>query len=394
MPKGAGPRSAGPDGDGGGAAERRGGSRVQVSAPFRNASQGVRNPQAALRAYCHAGGMSSRARGQSLGAPALGAPAVQVAVALGILYIVWGSTYLAIRVAVVTIPPLLGSGIRFVIAGSILYLVTGRQCGGQIKLVQPTRAQWRDAAIIGACLLGGGNGLLSIGEVTVASGIAALIIGTMPMWVALIGRLAFGMRIDRLTVAGIALGLLGVAILVGPAGDIGQLDPLGVAVLLGSPILWALGSLYSRGASHPERPLLGVAMQMLCGGTLLVCLGVATGEAGSLRADQVSPASVEALVYLIGVGSLIGYSSYGWLLRVAPLSLISTYAYVNPVVAVILGSVILGEPLTPRTIAAAAIIVVAVSLIVTAGGRRAPAPDDGRGATAERTAVPEPAATG
>ncbi len=301
----------------------------------------------------------------------LAAPAVQVAIALTALYIVWGSTYLAIRVVVETLPPLLAAGVRFVIAGAILYVATGRVRGARFALVRPPRVEWRDAAIIGGFLLAGGNGLVMLGEVTIPSGITALIIATMPVWVAIIGRLVFGLRMSTLTVAGIALGLLGVGILVWPAGDIGQLDPIGVLLVLGSPILWAIGSLYSRRAHHPTSALVGVSMQMLCGGLLLLALGVVAGELGGLHAERFSPESLAALVYLILIGSLIGYTAYGWLLRVAPLSLISTYAYVNPVVAVILGAVILGEPITPRTVFAGAVIVGAVAVIVWARGREA-----------------------
>jgi drug/metabolite transporter (DMT)-like permease len=304
----------------------------------------------------------------------LAAPGAQVAAALLALYFVWGSTYIAIRVLVETVPPLLGAGVRFVIAGAILYAVTTRQSGpGSRAPLHPTRAEWRDAAIIGAFLLAGGNGLLNVGEVTVPSGIAALIVATMPMWVAVFGRIGFGMRVGALGAAGIALGLVGVAILVWPTGDIGRLDPFGALVVLGSPILWAIGSLYSRRARHPASPLVAVAMQMLAGGALLVVLGLAFGELGGLRADRVTPQSLAALAYLIGVGSLVGYTAYGWLLRVAPLSLISTYAYVNPVVAVILGAIILGEPITPRTILAGAVILAAVAVIVWARGRESAA---------------------
>ncbi len=316
-------------------------------------------------------------RSMTAAARPLAASTARVALALVTLYLVWGSTYLGIRIMVGSIPPLLGSGIRFLAAGSILYVLAGRRAGG---LVVPGRAEWRDAAVIGAFLLVGGNGLLAIGETTVASGIAALIIATMPLWVAVIGRLFFGMRLAWLTAGGIAIGLAGVAVLVWPTGGVAGIDPRGALLVMGSPILWAIGSLYSRGARHTERPLLGVAMQMLWGGIFLTLLAIALGELAAFRPASLTTDSVVAAGYLILVGSLVGYSAYGWLLRVAPLPLISTYAYVNPIVAVLLGATFLGEPVTPRTLLAGVIIVAAVAVIVWARSREsaasAPDPDE------------------
>ncbi len=306
-------------------------------------------------------------RAMSTRSQALAAPGVQVAIALGVLYVVWGSTYLAIRVVVGTIPPFGSASVRFLIAGAILYLVAGRDAGG--RLVRPGLAEWRDAAIIGGFLLVGGNGLVSLGETTVPSGIAALLIATMPIWVAILGRFLFASRLSRLTVFGIALGFVGVAILVWPTGDIGRIDPTGTAIVLCSPILWSIGSLYSRRARHPERPLVGVAMQMLLGGILLGLVAILTGEPGRLQPALVSTDSLVALGYLVVIGSLVGYTAYGWLLRVAPLSLIATYAYVNPIVAVLLGWAVLREPISPRTLVAGAVIVLAVAVIVWARGR-------------------------
>ncbi len=296
----------------------------------------------------------------------LGAPGAQVALALGALYIVWGSTYLAIRVAVETIPPFTQGSIRFLIAGAILAVATARGHAGEPL---PSRREWRDAAIIGGFLLVGGNGLVALGETTVASGIAALLIATLPLWVAILGRVFFGLRISRMTVVGIGLGFAGVGALVWPAGGSAPIDLAGVAILLGSPILWATGSLYSARAHLPARPLVGVAMQMLCGGALLGVVALVTGEAGRFRPAGVTPESAAALAYLVAVGSLIGFTAYAWLLRVAPLPLVATYAYVNPIVAVGLGALILGESVTPRTVLAGVIIIVAVAIIVWTRGR-------------------------
>jgi drug/metabolite transporter (DMT)-like permease len=299
----------------------------------------------------------------------------RIAVALVALYVVWGSTYLAIRVAVETIPPLTGSAVRFLIAGSLLYALTIRS--GDAAADRPGRLQWRDAAIIGGLLLAGGNGLLAIGEQTVPSGIAALIIATLPLWVAILGRVFFGVVLTRTIVAGTVIGFVGVAVLIGPTSG-GGLDPFGVAVCLLSPVFWATGSLFSRSAHVPRRPLVGTAMQMLAGSAILFVLAIVTGDIFRLRPAEIAPESLAAIVYLILVGSLVGYTAYVWLLRVAPISLVSTYAFVNPVIAVALGSLILAEPLEPRTLVAGAIIVVAVAVIVRArrGESRRAVPDE------------------
>lgn len=289
---------------------------------------------------------------------------VRIAAALVALYVVWGSTYLAIRVAVETVPPLTGSAVRFLIAGSLLYALTIRS--GDAAADRPGRLEWRDAAIIGGLLLAGGNGLLAIGEQTVPSGIAALIIATLPLWVAILGRAFFGVVLTRTIVVGTVIGFAGVTVLVGPVGSGGGLDPFGVAVCLLSPVFWATGSLYSRTAHLPRRPLVGTALQMLAGSAVLFVLAVVTGDIFRLRTTEIAPESLAAVAYLILVGSLVGYTAYVWLLRVAPISLVSTYAFVNPVIAVILGSLILAEPLEPRTIVAGAVIVVAVAVIVRA----------------------------
>jgi drug/metabolite transporter (DMT)-like permease len=289
-----------------------------------------------------------------------------VALALAALYLIWGSTYLAIRVAVETIPPFAMGSIRFLVAGAVLYLATARRRPGDAR---PGRREWRDAAIIGGFLLLGGNGLVMLGETTVASGIAALLIATLPLWVAILGRLFFNLRLARSALAGIALGFAGVGALVWPTGGGAAVDPTGVVILLGSPVLWAIGSLYSSRAHLPERPLVGVAMQMLCAGVMFGVVAIATGELSGLRPAAVTSASVLAVAYLVVAGSLVGFTAYAWLLRVAPLPLVATYAYVNPIVAVALGALILGEPVTPRTVLAGLVIIAAVAIIIWARGR-------------------------
>jgi drug/metabolite transporter (DMT)-like permease len=293
-----------------------------------------------------------------------------------VLYVVWGSTYLGIAVAVKTIPPFLMAAIRFAIAGAILLSWSVAREGRSFR--PPSRREWRDSAIVGTLLLGTGMGFVSLGEKTVPSGITALLIGMMPVWVAIFGRLFLGERLPRLAMVGIAIGFGGVAILVGPSatGGSGGLDPFGLAAIIISPISWASGSLFaSHRAILPSRPLVATGAQMLAGSAVLVVLGGLHGEFAELRLDAITPDSLIALAYLTAIGSLLAFTTYGWLLRVAPLPLIATYAYVNPVVAVFLGTVFLSEPIAPRTLLAGAVIVVAVAIIVTTRGRmRTPAP--------------------
>ena len=311
-------------------------------------------------------------------------------IGLLILYGVWGSTYLAVAIAVDTIPPFLMMATRFLIAGVVLLTWSVARDGRSTRL--PTRRELRDSAIVGSLLLGGGMGMVAFGEhQTVPSGITALLIATMPVWVAILSRLFLAERLPRLAVVGIVVGFVGVAILIGPSalGGAGALDPLGLAAILVSPILWVSGSLYAtHRARLPKRPLFATGLQMVCGGLVLVAMSLASGELAGFRLDAVSGNSLIALGYLAVVGSLVAFTVYGWLLRVAPLPLIATYAYVNPVVAVILGAIVRSEPVDARTVVAGGVIVFAVALIVTARGRMA-AP--GPAAAAEPAVV---AATG
>jgi drug/metabolite transporter (DMT)-like permease len=299
-------------------------------------------------------------------------PARGVTLWLGllVLYVVWGSTYLGIAVAVDTIPPFLMAAIRFCIAGGVLLvwsLVRDRR-----SFVPPTRREWRDSLIVGGLLLGGGMGMVAFGEQTIPSGITALLIAMMPVWVAIFGRVFLGEGLPRIAVVGIAVGFAGVAILVGPSafGGAGALDPLGLAAVILSPLCWSAGSLFaSHRAILPRQPLLATAAQMLAGGAILAVMGGLTGEFGRFRVDAISTDSLVALVYLTVIGSLLAFTTFGWLLRKAPLPLVATYAYVNPVVAVALGAFVLHESIEPRTLLAGGIIVFAVALIVTARGR-------------------------
>ena len=294
----------------------------------------------------------------------------QLWLGLLVLYIVWGSTYLGIAVAVETIPPFLMAASRFALAG--LVLLTWSMVRARGSFTMPSLHEWRDSAIVGALLLGGGMGMVAWGEQTIPSGIAALIIALMPVWVAIFGRLFFGERLPGVAIVGIIVGFIGVGILVGPTivGETGALDPLGLAALLISPISWTAGSLYaSHRATLPSQPLVATGLQMVCGAGVLSVMALLSGEPGRFDPAVISRESLLALAYLTVIGSLLAFTVYGWLLRVAPLPWIATYAYVNPVVAVILGTAILNEPLDPRTLVAGAVIVGAVALIVTARGR-------------------------
>lgn len=283
-------------------------------------------------------------------------------IALLALYIVWGSTYLAIRFSVETIPPFLHASMRFLVSGAILY--AWRRAAGDAT---PTRSNWKAAAIVGTFLLLGGNGLVSLAEKTVPSGIAALVIATVPFWLVLFEAFrSGGVKPTFRSILGLVIGFGGVFILIGPSEITGsgqKFDTFGVIVLLIAPVLWSLGSIYAKNADMPKSTLISTGMQMLAGSVALFIVSVATGELNGFNFGDVSTRSWWGLIYLITFGSLIGFVSYGWLLHNAPISLVSTYAYVNPVVAVFLGWLLAGEALNARIGLAAAIIVGSVILI-------------------------------
>lgn len=283
-------------------------------------------------------------------------------VALLALYIVWGSTYLAIRFAVETIPPFLHASMRFLASGIILY--AWRRAAGDAV---PTKSNWKAAAIVGTFLLLGGNGLVSLAEKTVPSGVAALVIATSPFWLTLFETFrAGGARPTWLSIVGLVVGFGGVFLLIGPAeitGSQQSIDPFGAVMLLIAPVLWSLGSIYSKNADMPKSTLMSMGMQMLAGAAALFLVSVLTGELRGFNFGEVSMRSWWGVVYLITFGSLVGFVAYGWLLQNAPISLVSTYAYVNPLVAVFLGWLLAGEELNARIGLAAAIIVGAVILI-------------------------------
>ncbi len=288
--------------------------------------------------------------------------------ALLVVYVVWGSTYLGILYAIETIPVFLSMGIRFLLAGGLLYAYSIRR--GDREGDRPGRTQWLAALVVGAFLFVGGNSMVAWAETRVDTGIAALLIAAVPLWIALFDRIANGQRLSRSTVVGLAVGFGGVALLAWPSGS-GRIDVLGALALLVSGITWAIGSLYARRAPLPQRPLVNSSMQMLMGGGLLMVVAAASGELNDV--GQPSLRSILAMVYLVLIGAIVAFSAYAWLVRSVPMSLASTYAYVNPVVAVFLGWAILSEPLSVRTIAAGAIILGAVALIITPSRERPPA---------------------
>lgn len=307
-------------------------------------------------------------------------PMALVLAAFAAVYTLWGSTYLAIRVAIDTLPPLLMASTRFLLAGGILYAVM--RLRGEPA---PTRVHWRSTAIIGALLLLFGNGGVVMAERTVPTGIAALLVAMVPMWMVLLEWLRpDGNRPTGRTLLGLAVGFAGMVVLVGPGSLAGGegVDPVGVGLLTMGSLAWAAGSIFSRGAALPRSALLATAMEMVWGGVWLGLAGVAMGELGSADPSAFTRESLLALLYLVVFGSLVGFSAYIWLLGVSTPARVSTYAYVNPVVAVLLGWGFLDEPLTMRVLWAAAIIIAAVAVITT--GKR-PAP-----ANAEPAAEPAP----
>jgi len=319
---------------------------------------------------------------------------VLVWAAILILYVVWGSTYLGIRVAVETIPPFVLAASRFAIAGLVMLAAVAILRRGAVEM--PTRREWRDSFIIGTLLMGGGMGLVAWGEQTVPSGITGVLIAMMPVWVAVLGRIFFGERLPAVAVVGIATGVLGVVLLVGQGIAVdGTLHPAGVAALILSPIAWAIGSLFSaHRARLPRDPFLTTGMQMLCGSVVLWMVSILTGELRTFDPAAVSAESLVAFVYLFAVGSLVAFTAYAWVLRKAPLPLVATYAFVNPVIAVILGSLILGESVSPTQLLAGGIIVAGVALIIlgrsrmtTTAGRRSPAAASRAGGTADERAA-------
>jgi drug/metabolite transporter (DMT)-like permease len=286
----------------------------------------------------------------------------RLAAALATLYVAWGSTYLAIRVLVETVPPLLSAGLRFVAAGAILAAWIAAR-----PRRRPTgRREALNAAGISTLTIAAAFALLFAGETEVPSGLSALLIASVPLWVVLL-RLGTGARVPPVTLAAVALGFAGVAVLALPGHEAGAPIPW-MLVVVGAAAAEAVGSFAAQRVKLPADLLASTAIQMLSGGALTIAVALAIGEAGDLDAHDVTGDAVLAFLYLVGPGSLLAYTAYVWLLKNAPISTVTTYAYVNPVVAVFLGWAVLSEDVTPTLVAGAAAIVASVALVVRAEG--------------------------
>jgi drug/metabolite transporter (DMT)-like permease len=319
----------------------------------------VTSDRAEIRALLYKGEVEEIGHARHQAAPARVSP-VKLALAFAAIYLIWGSTYLGIRYAIETIPPLLMMGMRNATAGTLLYL-WARSRGTPA----PTRQHWKYAAVAGALLFLCDHGLLAWGEQHVASGLAALCSATLPLWMVMMARFQGSERQLRpTTIAGLLLGFAGVALLVGTAAlGGGGSEILGVAAVMVGIVIWALGTLYVRGVKMPESAVLSSGMQMMVGGYSLLLAGTLAGEAGRFHLGGVTMKSALSLAYLISFGSIIAFTAYMWLLRVSTPARISTYAYVNPVVAVLLGWGLAGEPVGWRTLAAMVVILAGVALV-------------------------------
>ncbi len=298
--------------------------------------------------------------------PARSPSVIALVAAFAAIYVIWGSTYFAIRVAIETIPPFLMAGLRFLFAGAVLYAWC-RWRGAPA----PSRRHWLSATIIGGLLLLGGNGGVVWSEQFVPSGIAALIVATVPLWLVLLNWLgSAGQRPGIAEVVGVALGFTGMILLVQMGGDDGgePLHRVGAIVLLFATLSWSVGSLYSRRAPLPSSPLVATGMEMLAGGALLTVAGTVAGEWPRFAPSAMSFRSLAAVLYLIVFGSLVAFTAYMWLLRVTTPARVATYAYVNPIVALLLGWGFAGEPLTARTLLASAVILLGVVVTITYRG--------------------------
>jgi len=291
---------------------------------------------------------------------------IRVVIAFGALYIIWGSTYLGIRFAIETIPPFLMAGLRYFSAGLIMFAIARTQ-----TTLRSNWKEWRTSLIIGACLLLGGNGGVTLSEKYIDSGLAAVMVATVPIYIALLSWLrGMAPRPKPVVWLGLAGGFLGVAILLAPElkfSTSGDTRPaIGMCILLVSSFIWSVGSLYSVASKSSASPFVAAAQQMVCGGALLVLAGVFTGEVGQFHPSMISTLSLGAFVYLVLIGAIVGFTAYIWLLRNCDPAKVATYAYVNPIVAVLLGAAFAGESVTPRTLLAAALIIGSVALVITA----------------------------
>lgn len=302
-------------------------------------------------------------------AAARAAPRATLLAAFAAIYLIWGSTYLAIRYALESFPPFFLGGTRFLLAGGVLY-IGSRLLGAP----RPRREHWKAAALIGGLLLLGGNGGVCWAEQHVPSGAAALLVTTVPVWMVLLHWLRRGgRRPGSAEVLGLILGIAGALILIGPVDVKGAaaVDRMGAVVLVLASLSWSVGSIYSSRVKLPDSPYLATAMEMICGGALLMLLSTARGEPFAFSIGQVTPRSALSVVYLVVFGSLVAFTAYVWLLKVSTPALVSTYAFVNPAVAVLLGCALADEPFTLQIVLAMTLIILGVVLITSAGRSRA-----------------------
>jgi len=306
-------------------------------------------------------------------------------IALGIVYLVWGSTYLAIRVGVGHLPPLLMAGTRYVIAGALLYPIA-RRASADARGTAPGRGRpsakaWLACAVVGLLLLFAGNGGVTVAETRLPSGVAALLVATVPLWMIVFAWPVERQRVTARSAAGLAIGLGGVAILVGAGLSGGGMS--GVFIVLGASAAWGFGSVLSHRLPVPANALLAAAIEMLAGGVVLLAVAAATGEFGRVHWSAVPATSWIALAYLIGPGSILAFTAYGYALSHLPVATVSTYAYVNPVVAVLAGIVFLGEQFSWREGVGAALVLASVVIILNRPHRASLPRTVRQGATAE-----------
>jgi drug/metabolite transporter (DMT)-like permease len=299
---------------------------------------------------------------------------ISLVAAFAAVYVIWGSTYLGILFAIESIPPLLMAGTRYFAAGLILYSIARLNGAASSRW-----SDWRTAAIVGACLLLGGNGGVTLAEKYVPSGLAAVVIATVPIYIALLGWLTgTAPRPTPATWLGLAGGLAGVGILLAPELRLTDREhphaAAGILILLFGAFAWSAGSLYSRHGKNASSPFLAAGQQMICGGVLLMLAAAVRGEWQTFDPRMMTALSIWSWIYLVLIGAIIGFSAYIWLLRHCQPGKVATYAYVNPIVAVLLGVAFAGEKLTMRTIAAASLIIGSVALVITADQRKAATP--------------------
>ena len=285
---------------------------------------------------------------------------MRIVIAMAMVYLLWGSTYIAMEVAIASAPPMLLMAFRFAIAGVALYVWAIRR--GDRHVDRPTWRQWWHTMLTGGMMLVGGTGLIALAMVWIGAGTAALLSATVPVWLALFARMAFGDRLSPPAWAGLMLGLVGVGVLVDPTG--GQL--LGMVLAILGAMAWAAGSLRSRVSPAPSRPLVAASMEMIGASLLFLLVGIVMGEPARIDLAKIDLVAAAAILYLITAGSIVAFTAYRWLLANAPTALVGTHAYVNPIVAVLLAWALLGERLEGRALIAAAVILVSVVLVVTA----------------------------